>query len=582
MDALRFDPRNGFVTIDLAALAAGDALHGARITYAAGSDPAFRACSIVPGPYPDALLSSSFWEWNEAVQYGNVKMSGRPPVVTWDLHANGMHRHSGHVRVRIEMLLREGVRSRELGIELEPARAVYLPADQMLVPDGNGWKLAESGVGFEGARCDRPLEVRPGLTGTYNVFVGIRSGSFMAMLELRGETTAYPVAANTFMNTIPEFDHKANKEIRWKAVRLRKRSVISIRPHPAALDHAERYSFGRIAYLKLVPHVGRRSGRDGAASLKWGDRKLALYFEPYSWAYYFGLTSREQVLRALSLFREMGADEIHTQVIRFGSRSLHHGQIAERHDHGRLEGDDGTTSGRPTEMVRSIDVLRESIAVCRELGMTHYANAGLTNCYPASDLEDRISREHPEWRAGHLLRFDRPETVAYAAGIMAEFAEWGTDGVSVDCMRYPYHHTEEDLLGLFRAMDSRVREASGGKRLPFSVRIPAGDVVYYRAFLSLAREGIVDCIIPSTLYPRKPSFSLAPYAAFKECGCRVYGRIDGWKENLEGNGATSLLPRDVREDVARFFREGADGIFVYQADAHLANPFTRCAFRPRD
>jgi len=160
--------------------------------------------------------------------------------------------------------------------------------------------------------------------------------------------------------------------------------------------------------------------------------------------------------------------------------------------------------------------------------------------------------------------------------------EWGSDGVSLDCMRYPYHHTEEDLLELIRAMYKRMREVSGGRRVPFAARIPAGDVVYHRAFLALAREGIVSCVIPSTLYPRKPFFSLAPYRIFQASGCAVYGRIDGWKENLEGNGATALSPRDIREDVARFFREGADGVFVYQADAHLANPFTRCAFRPRE
>ena len=85
--------------------------------------------------------------------------------------------------------------------------------------------------------------------------------------------------------------------------------------------------------------------------------------------------------------------------------------------------DDGTFSPGPAAMMQSLDVLRESIDICRAWGMTNYANAGLTNCYPGSDFEDRISREHPEWRTGSILRFNRPETRAYAAGIIGEFVE---------------------------------------------------------------------------------------------------------------------------------------------------------------
>ena len=39
-----------------------------------------------------------------------------------------------------------------------------------------------------------------------------------------------------------------------------------------------------------------------------------------------------------------------------------------------------------------------SLNICREPGVTHYANAGLTNCCPGTDIEERISREHPERR----------------------------------------------------------------------------------------------------------------------------------------------------------------------------------------
>ena len=228
-------------------------------------------------------------------------------------------------------------------------------------------------------------------------------------------------------------------------------------------------------------------------------------------------------------------------------------------------------------MVQAMDVLRESADISKSLGMALFANAGLTACYPGTDLEDRISKEHPEWRKEGSLLFGLTETRAYASALVQELVQWGADGVSIDCMRYPQHQEEEDLVELFRAFHRAVSETSQGREIPIAARIPAGDVVYYRAFERLAREGCVQRVIPSNLWQRKPKFSLAPYVSWKKLGCSVYGLIDGWKEGLWGNEATSLLPREVDSDIRSALREGADGIFVYQADGYCANPFTRNA-----
>lgn len=89
----------------------------------------------------------------------------------------------------------------------------------------------------------------------------------------------------------------------------------------------------------------------------------------------------------------------------------------------------------------------------------------------------------------------------------------------------------------------------------------------------------MQCVVPSNLMGRRPRVSLAPYRQWQDWGCRVYGILDGWQTHVGslGHYQLSLLynPRQIREDITRFWREGADGIFVHQADGHLADPFAR-------
>jgi len=225
-------------------------------------------------------------------------------------------------------------------------------------------------------------------------------------------------------------------------------------------------------------------------------------------------------------------------------------------------------------MAKSLDILRESIDICRELGIKHYANAGLTICYPGEPCEDKFSREHPEFRTDSILRYKFPETRAYAAAIVKEFIEWGCDGVSIDCMRYPWHNTEEELNAFFDAICAVI-----DKKIPLAVRIPYEDVTYYRVAERLAKSGRLQCVIPSN-DSQAVKLSLKPYLRFQKYGCKVYGRIDGWNCGLWWDslgGYASLLnnPKAIKRDISDFFEEGADGIFVYQGDQYVADAIVR-------
>jgi hypothetical protein len=560
--------REGFVEIGLSRKIGR--LYGARITYATGT-ASFKPCAIYVGRDVDSLLESNSWEWNEAVLYGNVKMNGAPKKLYWNLFLNGLHTFEGAVQIRADVLTKSGVTSHEKKLVLKRSDASYVKDWQRFIPQESGWKVVDGQLTIEGKEGAPPVRVRPCVEGRYTVSLGLFWGALHAMLKVSEEPNTYPIIA-THMR--PEFQAKINKEIVWKTVDLKRDSSLDISQMPHAARHPELYPFGYISYIKLTPETAPARRKPP----RWQDKKLAFYFEPWSWAGGYGLERKSEMKEVLSLFREMGADEIHTQVTRFGSKTLHYSRVAEITE-GELLGDDGTHSPGMGQLVQSMDALSASIEVCKELGMEHYANAGLTMCYPGTGDEEKISREHPEWR--HIgvhkgvLDFNRTQTRSYACAIVKEFVEWGTDGVSIDCMRYPYYHTEDDLLALFREMHEIIKQTKSDGNVPLTVRIPAGDTTYYRAFEQLAKEGRIQCVIPSTIWSWKPFFSLKPYLEWKDLGCRIYGRIDGWKENIHGNNSTPLNPGDVKKDIRRYLKEGADGIFVYQADTHLADPFNR-------
>ncbi|MCM8825393.1 MAG: hypothetical protein NC937_04525 [Candidatus Omnitrophica bacterium] len=544
-------------------------VYGAAFSYSFDSKN-WNACSIFPGLDSDTLLQTTFWEWNQAVKFGNVKFSKKAHPVYWNLYANGLNNFSGDICLRAEILTGYGIENFQTFITLVPSNAVFFSNWNDSLPEG--WKLENNCLTIIPGKDVKPFALKLNVEGRYKVYFGLMYGIIHMLVSLKEEKIRYPLIAE---RNRPEFQDKQIKEIFWKSAQLHKDSVIEISPTPLTLRDPEKWPFGSLWYIKLVPE---KSERETYFSSKWNGKTLALYFEPYSWAFNYNLDTAQQVEETMKLYKEMGADQIHNQLIRFGSKALHYSNIAERYTSGAMKGDDGSFSPGPALMVRSIDILKETIKACKKLKMIHYANAGLTNCYPGTDFEEKISREHPDWRQDNILRYNREETRKYAASIIGEFVRWGTDGVSIDCMRYPYFHTERDLLLLFYQIDKEIKKISRRKIL-FTARIPAGNPLYFRVFEKLVKEGIIDCVVPSNLLSRQPVVSLKPYLKWKDYGCKIFGIIDGWLIHMGSyfDFQISLYrnPADIKDDIKKFFKEGADGIFVYQADLYCADPFTR-------
>lgn len=563
-------------------------VYGVQLGYRVAPDEVFRPCAIFPAIDADAegLLGNSsvrsFWDWNEAVRSGIVRFNSRAKPLYWNLYLNGLHTHQGLVQLHVELLDRDGIVTHDLDVEFQPVKAAYVDNWAAILGADSGWSLENGHLTvLPGTKTVKPLVLKPRLQGRYKVWIGTPGepgslGDLGILIRASDNPCRYFLCKDyhpgLWLKTV---------ELPWKVVDFTPDLELEIGIGERKLQTLDLYPFGRLAYVKFTPaeRIRRRS------SPRWNDKKLIFHFESGSWPLtcglsVCGLSSPESVRQALWQLREMGADEVNTQVLRLGTVTGHNSCVVEKFKAGsKYVTDDGTVVDGIDKESAAFDLLRATIKFSRELGLFHYANAGMTVCYTGSALEDRFSREHPEWRHGDMgfLSYCHPETRAYAAAVIREFVEWGTDGVSIDCMRYPYGQSTDDLIALFTELSLAIRQAARGKRIPLAARIPDGNSVYFKAFDRLVREGHVHCVIPSTL-ATGPVHSLKPYLKWKNLGCRVYGRIDGHNTFLWRSDAILFTPREIRSEIRRFFREGADGIFVYQADTYFADPFNRTAF----
>ncbi|MFA5860037.1 MAG: hypothetical protein WC955_13330 [Elusimicrobiota bacterium] len=579
---LNHNLESGFVNITFSKLKIS--CYGGKVTFSKDNGKTYNNCAVYPAEYGDtSVLYHSLWSWNEAVNYGNVKFNGKPTPLNWNLFFDSMHTYSGEVLVRVELITISGIEVMEQKVVLTPSKTVYFTDWKKVIPSGTPWIVPGTCLAVDknkivGTKPFEPVKIRLGVEGRYRIFFGLPNGNMRLSTKLSGDKALHPF---NIAGSRLEYNHKVKKEVFFREADLTKETVLELNMIPHGVRNPDICGFGKLAYLKLVPVVKHTKS---TKKFGWQTKKLAVYFEPFSWAYMYGLTTRVELDDIIAQFKSIGVDEVHTQVMRFGTKSLHKSKILEANVDIPPIGDDHRGSPGPVEMRKSLDILKDTIESCNSAGLMHYTNIGLTNCYPGTPGEDKFSREHPEYRTKNILRYNRPETINYAASIVNEIVEdYDTPGFSIDCLRYPYYHTESELIALFeRIID--VLEIQGkkrGKKVPFALRIPEGDITYYRALWHFVKSGKIEYVVPSSIHTRKPIYSLKPYIKWQKFGCKVYGRIDGWKE-FAHDGGVFFNPKDIKEDIERYMKEGADGVFVYQADLHLVDAYTKHAIDKRN
>ncbi|HQL65376.1 MAG TPA: hypothetical protein PLS78_05905, partial [bacterium] len=261
-------------------------IYGAKISYSLDGN-VWNPCSIFSYIDADKMLRCSFWEWNEAVRYGNVKFNGSGHPVYWNLYLNNLHKYTGDIKICIKVLTDEGITEYKTDVELLPCKTLYISDWNQYVLE-KGWKIESGYLMFNGDEEVKALTIKPGISGRYKIYFGILYGIIHMRVSVSNEKIRYPFIAE---RNRPEFQDKYHKEILWKSVELDKNSAIEISPTPLSIRENEKWPFGSIHYIKIVPDEKKKENT-GHVNSKWSDKTLALYFEPYSWAFLYNLEKK--------------------------------------------------------------------------------------------------------------------------------------------------------------------------------------------------------------------------------------------------------------------------------------------------
>jgi hypothetical protein len=102
-----------------------------------------------------------------------------------------------------------------------------------------------------------------------------------------------------------------------------------------------------------------------------------------------------------------------------------------------------------------------------------------------------------------------------------------------------------------------------GKHIPISVRFPAQGVRHWEWFdyQAWCREGLIDFLCPSNLQARHLNFEIRSYRnAVRGTAVKLCPVVDALEWGLS-------WPGEFLERVRSLYRDGADGVNIYQCDA---------------
>ncbi|MCE5236963.1 hypothetical protein LLH23_00545 [bacterium] len=332
------------------------------------------------------------------------------------------------------------------------------------------------------------------------------------------------------------------------------------------------YGTAQVDYVKLVPLSAAQAQALDAPFPKRRDKTVAGYFEPYSWAFHERITSTVQHREPLAAFAEAGIQIVDCQMGRFGAKANYETRLTDQLTGGTY-GDPIGNISRPTTdnvglMQQYTNTCATEMRYARELGMTPHANFGATNCYPNSPLEGRVSREHPEWRRGHALRYEVPEVQEHVLAMYREVLQIGAPGLSIDYCRYPEGIDKPETCNQFMRKLRKLADEFAAQRkqpVPVLVRFPAHGVRLcdnfdYRTWV---KEKLVDFLCPSNIQGRHMHFDIKPYLQVtRGTSVKLLPVVDGLSWGL-------AFPGPFLWRVQQLYEAGVDGIYVYQADGRI-------------
>lgn len=447
---------------------------------------------------------------------------------------------------------------------MEPNRT-HDPADAE-----NGWTVADCTFGqprltLFGHQPVPPISYCPAVSGRYDLYLCFKEEILECELELPGEKEPVMLLVNP--RVIPF--NKFWKEIYIGQYFFESSDSIGIRQAMPTICNPKR-RFGDIFYLKLVP----ADREEQKVSFESGE--IVFYSEPYSIAYFHSLQNENMAEELVARYVELGVDKVVCQMGRTGSFMLYPSKVAKRGRGGVAKGDDQQSSNGVEEMMKHMDILKVLPPLCRRRGIKFLANIGVNSSARGSTLEAKFSVEHPEYYHHHLLDFSLPEVVEFAAEQFREMAEYDIDGLSVGHTRYPYWQTQETIIALHREIVKKIGPQRRGE-LEINLIIPADHPDYYEALKVLLEENLVDSLIPGRLMSLYPQINVRPYVELAaRYGKKVYGTLDGWGlSHTEMNTSLIARPAEMLEQAEAYITQGANGLYFYQSEQILSNPFLR-------
>ncbi len=550
---------------------------GIRVEYLDAGAGRWRPACIFPRIDEESLFrpSDCFSRHRATVLEGQAPARDiRQNRVFWN-HFVNLRRHAAvRVRLRVTVFDPGGKRPKvhEEAVGIDPSGVVFLD-NWRDWRGGGGWVVErnyekQAYLTIKGKKKTSPLCYEPGITGTYDVFVGIKD-----FANFRMELPGIPFPLKVFLNSRMMPVNKSWKEVFVATCLFAKDSRITLLQAPGTAINPL-LDTGGLDYIKLAPVVRKRAQRPRVKSRR---REIAFYGEPESLAYYGDLQNERMAETLVREYKDLGVDKMICQVGRGGSRVVYPSRVVRRARTGPAVGDDQQSSNGIEEMTANMDILKVLCRLCRREGIHLSANMGINACYAGTAAESLFSAEHPEYHLadypGHL-DFSIPEVREFFSRIMKELAAYDLSGLSIDYCRYHFGQTAETLIALHRQMKDMIG-ADKWKDLEILVRIPVDTPEYFQAFEAWCREDLVDIVVPSNQVSCYPKINLDPYRetarGFKKS---IYGCIDSGTFRYAD---LMLCPRpdEVKRLARYYYAHGADGLFFYQSEAILDNIFLR-------
>lgn len=540
----------------------------------------------------EVVLTASSYVWNQAQTLGIVRLYERSEAVLyWNPYLD-LGNWQGEVTLSIETLTTEGISSAEVNVDLKDRGVVYLSdwtgylgghGSSDPQPGDGAWQITNLGnqqvISIKHKEALPPARIPLPVKGLYDIYFGLPHGGLRLLARTKASSPARIMTPGEGMTiTLGEYKAKKNKEVHWARRTLEEHDWLELTQLKETIT--QHHEFGTISYIKLVP-VPASAKAAKLPSLGEG-QDVILFYEPYSYSLH-GFHSAERMNEVmLEEFLRFRPREITCQTVRVGCKSLHHSQFLEPFDT-PARTDENTIIDDPIRLAQSGDILKATVQYAKGKGSRITANIGMNRPYlwlPA--LSEKFTRDHPHLIKGGDFDYRQDEVRNYAKRILQELvASYEIDGLFLDYMRHFSNQTEETLIDVIQTAHGYLKEkgAALGRRLELKVRVPADQLVYYRAMRTCVEEGWLDGIVPSNMLT---SDELPPVAAYQQLcqgtSTKVYGLIDLCRHMLAHDPrAGSLLlghtPKSLEQAWSHYESIGVDGIMVYQADLLTGNPY---------